>query len=74
MPCVVGNEKLKPFTDTKDKNYEALDSVSTNTTGPITPANHDGNEYLHMLVDAETRHTQGFPMKKKSDAATVILK
>ena len=51
-----------------------MDAVSTDTTGPISPADHNGNVYLQLIVDAATGHTQGFPMKKKSEAAAAILK
>lgn len=42
--------------------------------GPINPADIDGNVYLQLLVDAATGHTQGFTMKKKSDAPAAKLK
>ena len=73
-PCVIGKAKRKSFAEVKKKDGEALDAVATDTTGPVTPAYHTGNIYLQLIVDAATGHTQGFPMKKKSEAATMILK
>ena len=57
-----------------DRHDKALDAVSTDTSGPISPVDYDGNAYLQLIVDAATGHTQGFPLKKKSEAATAILK
>ena len=74
VPCVIGKAKRKPFKEVIDRTDEALDAVSTDTTGPITPVDHEGNAYLQLLVDAGAGHTKGFPMKKKSEAATAILK
>ena len=71
---MLGKTKRKPFTDVNERNDEALDAVSTDTTGPITPADHEGNIYLQLIVDAATGHTQGFPLKKKNEAANAILK
>lgn len=48
--------------------------MSTDTTGPITPADLDSNVYLQLIVDAATGHTQGFHVKKKSEEAATILK
>lgn len=53
------NNKRRPFSDTADKNDEALDAVSTDTTELITPADHDGNVYLQLLVDVATGNIQG---------------
>ena len=66
--------RRKPFTDVNEKSDEPLDAVSIDTTDPITSADHDGNIYLQLIVDATTDHTQGFPMKKKNEAANAILK
>lgn len=71
---MIGKAKRKPFSDTEGKNDKALDIVPTDTSGTITPAYHDGNVYLQLLVDAATGHKQKFSKKKKSDAATAFLK
>lgn len=66
-------EKRKPFAEIGENGHEALDAVFTGTTGPITPADHNGNVCLQLLVDAATGNTKGFSMKKKGEAAEEIL-
>lgn len=71
---MIGKTKRKQLADTKDKKVEALDAISIDIAGPVTPADHDGNVYLQMLVDAESEHAQGLLLKNKTDAAKAILK
>lgn len=51
-----------------------LHPVSTDTTGPINPPDLKENVFLQLVVDAATGYTQGFPMKRKAEAADVVLK
>lgn len=70
----MGKAKRKLFTEIERRDTELLDAVSTDTTGPITPADRDGYIYIQLLVDEATRHTQGFTLRKKSEALAAILK
>lgn len=74
VPCVLGNAKRAPFPTNPAPPLQPLEAVSTDTTGPITPADIDGNRYLQIIVDAATGHTTGWPMKQKIDAAEAIMK
>lgn len=48
--------------------------MSTDTTGPLKQADGDGNEYIQLVVDAETSWTDGHVMKKKSAAGEAIIR
>ena len=74
VPCVLGKSKRAPFPSNNPPPLSPLDAVSTDTTGPITPTDIDGNRYLQIIVDAASGHTTGWPLKKKSEAADAILK
>lgn len=71
---MLGKVRRKPFTEVEAKQIEPLYAVSIDTTGPINLADHNGNVYLQLLVDTTSGFKQGFPIKKKGDAAGVILK
>lgn len=66
--------KRKPLDKAIHKCEQPLDSVSTNTTGPISPPDSEGNSFFQLVVDTASGHTQGFPMKRKAEAEDAILK
>lgn len=60
---MLGKEKIKPFEANTQDIRHAIDAVSTDTTGPVTPPDIEGNVYLQLVVDASSGHTKGFPIK-----------
>lgn len=73
IPCIVGKSKRAPFPPNYSPPTQPLDAISTDTTGPITPSDMDGNRYLQIIVDGATGHTSGQPMKRKSEATQAIM-
>lgn len=47
--CIIGKARRNPFKDTVAKNDEALDALSTDTTGPISPVDINGNAIYSLL-------------------------
>lgn len=67
-------ESKNTFPKADGKANQPLDTVSNDTTGPITPQYLEGNVFPQLVVDIESDHTQVFAMRKKRQAADGILK
>lgn len=72
--CVDAQVKIKIFKEAPANGYAPLDSISSDTAGPISTADICGNKFLQLLVNAATGWTMGEPMQKKSGASDVIHK
>lgn len=53
-PCTTGKETRAPFKQDSQKRYALLEELSSDTTGPISPSDADGNKFIQILVDACT--------------------
>eukprot|EP00173_Palmaria_palmata_P001512 Plantae.Rhodophyta-Palmaria_palmata.ctg1853.p1 GENE.Plantae.Rhodophyta-Palmaria_palmata.ctg1853~~Plantae.Rhodophyta-Palmaria_palmata.ctg1853.p1 ORF type:complete len:130 (+),score=8.60 Plantae.Rhodophyta-Palmaria_palmata.ctg1853:147-536(+) len=51
-PCVDGNATRAPFKHDDQNRYALLDAMYSDTTGPISPPEADGNKYIQIMVDA----------------------
>lgn len=73
-PCVIGKARRKPFTNSSSNRYAPLEAISTDTTGPVSAPDIEGNRYLQLLADVGSGWTDGRPMQVKSEASDVILR
>lgn len=73
-PCSQGKATRALFKQDQQNRYALLDAVSSDTTGPITPADAEGKKYVPILVDACSGWTDVQIMAKKSDAANTIMR
>lgn len=71
-PCQTGKRTRAPFPLADITAVEPMDTVSTDTTGPLTPALESKARWLQVLVDRATRMTSAAAIKRKSDAATAV--
>lgn len=51
-----------------------LEAVSSDTKGPIIPADPEGNKFIQILVDACSGWTDIQMMHKKSEAGEALMK
>lgn len=72
--CIAGKSKRKPFVNLSGNRYAPLEAVSSDTTGPISQQDLDGNKYLQLIADKGTGYLAGEPMKAKSGASSAIHK
>lgn len=73
-PCTQGKATRAPFKQEKQNRYALIEAVSSDTTGPITTADPDGNKFIHMLVDAYSGWTDVQLINKKSGSRDAIMK
>lgn len=66
--------KKKPFVNLSNNRYTPLEAVSSDTKGPISQEDIDGNKYSQLLAYAGTGHLSGVAMKTKGGASDAIIK
>lgn len=65
---------MSPFKQLEQNKYALLDTVPSDTSGPITPADSEGKNFVQILVDACSGWTDVQITAKKRDAANAIMR
>lgn len=73
-PFSDGKEKRASFKQNEQNRYALPEAFSPDSTGPITPADTDGNKYIQILVDAFSGRTDVQIMQKKSGTGNSIIR
>eukprot|EP00173_Palmaria_palmata_P002292 Plantae.Rhodophyta-Palmaria_palmata.ctg2444.p1 GENE.Plantae.Rhodophyta-Palmaria_palmata.ctg2444~~Plantae.Rhodophyta-Palmaria_palmata.ctg2444.p1 ORF type:complete len:161 (+),score=3.84 Plantae.Rhodophyta-Palmaria_palmata.ctg2444:315-797(+) len=73
-PCVDGMATRAPFRAEEQNRYALTDALFSDTTGPISPLDADGNRYVQIMVDACIGWTDIQMMWKKNEATRAIIK
>lgn len=71
--CVTGKACWQLFINTTNNRYDPLEALSTDTTGPLSAADIEGNKYLQLLADVGGGWTDGHSVRAKSGAPEAIL-
>lgn len=70
--CILGKSTRRPFVNLSQNRYAPLQAVSSDTTGPISEQDIEGNKYLQLIANESTGYIAGDPMKTNSGASAAI--
>lgn len=70
----MGKSRRKPFSNLSNNRYAPLNAISSDTSGPISQEDIDGNKFLQLIADAGTKYFFGAARKTKGGAANFIIK
>lgn len=71
--CALGKQHRQPFPTSTSVTHDPLELMHTDLCGPMPVASLGGSNYYLALLDDYTNFSFVFPIRRKSDAAAIIM-